>query len=318
MGWLLLRGVLCACAFPPVGWHPLLLAAPALALWRLYGASWAQAAWGAFWWGSGYWVALSLPALPVFQQRASEWAGGVAWALALLWMLGWWTLFGALLGWLRLQGWRWVIASACLWTVMSWARSLGALGFPWGMFANGLVETPFLLLPASLGGAWLVEWLIIAWNGALALALRGEWRTAGTLAGLIVLSWFGYGASYRLWTPPPTGALTVGATHLAPTRVYSRQIENERYESLIRTAAQQGAQWVAFPEATESCSEGERAAESCGRRWQQWSVLYRVHLLVGARISRPAPHTICNSALVYAPERSPLRYDKVKLMAFTA
>lgn len=35
------------------------------------------------------------------------------------------------------------------------------------------------------------------------------------------------------------------------------------------------------------------------------------------RISRLAPYMVSNSTLAYAPERSPLRYDKVKLMAFT-
>ena len=122
MGWLAISGALCALAFAPLNWWWVLLFAPALGLYRLYGAGIAQAAWGAFWWGGGYWVALSVSALPVFQQGDSEWAGGVAWMLALLWMLGWWTAFGALLGWLRLQGWQWVVGAACLWTLMSWAR----------------------------------------------------------------------------------------------------------------------------------------------------------------------------------------------------
>ena len=122
MGWLVISGALCALAFAPLNWWWVLLFAPALGLYRRYGAGIAQAAWGAFWWGGGYWVALSVSALPVFQQGDSEWAGGLAWMLALLWMLSWWTAFGALLGWLRLQGWQWVVGLACLWTLMSWAR----------------------------------------------------------------------------------------------------------------------------------------------------------------------------------------------------
>jgi apolipoprotein N-acyltransferase len=314
MGWLAISGALCALAFAPLNWWWMLLFAPALGLHRLYVAGIAQAAWGAFWWGGGYWVALSVSALPVFQQGDSEWAGGVAWMLALLWMLGWWTAFGALLGWLRLQGWQWVVGAACLWTLMSWARALGALGFPWGMFALGLGQTPFLLLPASLGGVWLVEWLIIAWNGALVLAWRGQGRTASVLGGLLALFWLGYGAGYWLWTPPPKGTLRVGVVYLMPSSVYALQIERERYVSLIRTAVQQGAQWVVFPEATESYAHH---TDPNARRWQRWSARYGTCLLVGASITHATSHKNCNSALAFAPDLPPARYDKVKLMAFT-
>jgi apolipoprotein N-acyltransferase len=314
MGWLVMSGALCALAFAPLNWWWVLLFAPALGLYRLYGAGVSQAAWGAFWWGSGYWVALSLSALPVFQQGDSEWAGGVAWTLALLWMLGWWTAFGALLGWLRLHGWQWVVGAACLWTLMSWARTLGVMGFPWGMFALGFGQTPFLSLPASLGGVWLVEWLIVAWNGALVLAGRGQWRTASVFGGLISLLWLGYGMGYRLWMPPPVGTLRVGVVHQAPSSVYAPQIQHERYESLIRTAVQRGAQWVVFPEATESCAN---STDPNARRWQRWSARYGVCLLVGASVNSAERRKNYNSALAFTPNTSPARYDKVKLMAFT-
>ena len=150
------------------------------------------------------------------------------------------------------------------------------------MFALGLGQTPFLLLPASLGGVWLVEWLIIAWNGALVLAWRGQGRTASVLGGLIALFWLGYAMGYRLWTPPPVSTLRVGVVHQAPSSVYAPQIQRERYESLIRTAVQQGAQWVVFPEATETCAD---PADPNARRWQRWSAQYGTCLLVGASIT---------------------------------
>ena len=44
MGWLAICGALCALAFAPLNWWWMLLFAPALELYRLYGAGISQAA----------------------------------------------------------------------------------------------------------------------------------------------------------------------------------------------------------------------------------------------------------------------------------
>jgi apolipoprotein N-acyltransferase len=74
-----------------------------------------------------------------------------------------------------------VVAVACGWVVIEWARSWSALGGPWGLYGATQWRHPAVLGLASLGGIWLVSFVLVAANTALAMAITrfaAERRTA--------------------------------------------------------------------------------------------------------------------------------------------
>ena len=98
--------------------------------------------------------------------------------------------FCLLLGWIRrgAESVRLPYASALalwappvVWTGLDALRGVLFTGFPWMDLGYGLFRTPFLLLPADLGGHHLLTFALVLCNAALALALhtgytRTPWR----------------------------------------------------------------------------------------------------------------------------------------------
>jgi len=64
------------------------------------------------------------------------------------------------------------------WVVFDWLRSLGFIGYPWGMIGTSQYAVPLVIQTASVGGVWMVDFLVLLVNGvaagAVANALRGE------------------------------------------------------------------------------------------------------------------------------------------------
>ncbi|MCS7208956.1 MAG: apolipoprotein N-acyltransferase [Fimbriimonadales bacterium] len=321
-GWTVASGALCGLAFPPVGWWWTVLFAPALWLLQIQRKVARASAWLGLWWGLAFGVVAGWhTALTFAQQAHAEWLGGVAWTLALLWFTGWIMLFGYLVGHARLAGWAWVLLLACLWTAVAWVRSLGALGFPWAMLSLGIARQPLLLQPAELGGVWLTEWLIIAWNGALVLAWQGRARLA--LAGLAVLGtvWVGYGLiQMRHYQAPPSKPLSIAVFQPradTPLTVHALAIFDQQMDTWLRHATRQGAQWAVLPETVEPLvldeTENGNAVERL-QRWQEWAKRNQITILLGASRFDGSNR---NSALCISPRGEIHCYNKVKPMVFT-
>ena len=127
--------------------------------------------------------------------------------LALLWVP-----WGAL-AWSVLSGrtsWRRAVAAGFLlpagWVAIEAIRSWSSLGGPWGLLGASQWQVPVMLASASLGGVWLVSYLVVAANTVCVLLItaRSAWGrvAAGAAAVGAVLSgplWFAVQA------PPPVG-----------------------------------------------------------------------------------------------------------------
>ena len=62
-------------------------------------------------------------------------------------------------------------AIPALWVAVDYLRSIFPVGgFTWGQLAQSQTVIGYLLRPASVGGAWLLTWLLVAINAQLALA----------------------------------------------------------------------------------------------------------------------------------------------------
>jgi apolipoprotein N-acyltransferase len=315
-------GVLSGLAFAPTGWWWTLFVAPALWLGTLQSGEVRLNAWRSFWWGLVYGATVSWHTAPTFAQQAkTDGAGGIAWTIALIWLASWSALLGALAGYLPQSAlWR-ALGLACLWTAVQWLRSLGVLGFPWAMMALGLAPVPFLLQPAALGGIWLTEWLLMAWNALLAQAWQGRWRQSLAVMATLSLFWFGFSTwawhTERASMQPTMRVAVIQHKAEQDFEIVAPSIFDELVTKWLAQAQAQGAQWVVLPEVADPYTLNMQGAQQTAdprlQRWRDWAKTHGLHVLIGARRDDGADR---NSALLIARTGELCAYDKVKLMAF--
>lgn len=161
----LLAGAIPVLAFPRAGldWLAWIALVPGLLLFR-YSPTGREAAVRGWWFGFGFLIA------------ALYWLiGDIGPALPLLALV-----FGALWGiwayaaWALLRPGRRIAAMVVLpsiWTVIEFTRSWHALGGPWALYGATQWRHPAMLGLAAVGGVWLVGFMIVAVNTALALRL---------------------------------------------------------------------------------------------------------------------------------------------------
>jgi len=84
---------------------------------------------------------------------------------------------------------RWgLLAAPFFWTAFDWARSLGFLGYPWGLLGVSQYASPALIQGAALGGVWLVSLLPHLTGAAAAWTIeRRDWRPAAAALGAVAL-----------------------------------------------------------------------------------------------------------------------------------
>ncbi len=89
--------------------------------------------------------------------------------------------FGALFAWLagRFPAGRWLIAPA-IWTVLEWIRAWMLSGFPWLFLGHSQADFILLAQVADIGGVYLVSFVVVLVNAALAECLlawqQGVWQ----------------------------------------------------------------------------------------------------------------------------------------------
>jgi apolipoprotein N-acyltransferase len=97
-------------------------------------------------------------------------------------------------------GARYLVLPAA-WVVFDWLRSMGFLGYPWGMLGTSQYATPLVAQVASLGGVWMVSFLVLLVNGVAAgtisAALRGVRQ--GRAATLTLFACFVLALAWGQW-----------------------------------------------------------------------------------------------------------------------
>ncbi len=309
--------MLCALAFPPLGWSWLLLVALTPLLWVWYQQE--RPGWHGFWWTAvlgvvGFWHTLS-----AFSQRtASDWVSGISWTVALLWFCASYALIGWLTGHLKWRGVMWAFGVACFWTAISWLRSLGAIGIAWGV-SLGAVRAPLLIQPADLGGMWLVEWLIVFWNALLVVFVTERRAWQGGLIALTAISWLAYGVwGYQYYERFPR-TLPVAVLQVETwifSQVYYEKGQKLQVEKALAEASRQGAKWAILPESFEQIHHFDQKSEAQVLGWwRSLSDTNQLEILLGA--SRSEADRAWNSAVWVASNDQLAYYNKVKGMAFT-
>lgn len=99
-----------------------------------------------------------------------------------------------------------VVVVPCVWLAAEWARSWPALGGPWGLYGATQWRHPAVLGLASVGGVWLVTYVLVAVNTALAVAVSARSFPAVLVAAAVAAAG---PLAYRPWTRPAGPPVTV-------------------------------------------------------------------------------------------------------------
>jgi apolipoprotein N-acyltransferase len=201
----------------------------------------------------GWWVAVGflismhywlLPSTGPFLPLASA-------LLGLLWM-PWsaavWRLLSARQSGPRFAAGLLVIPAG--WVLIEAIRSWSALGGPWGLLGASQWHVPALLAPASLGGVWLVSFLIVATNVALTMLVtspRVRLRMTAAITALAIL------AAGPLWyriEPRPSGPAALRVALVQPGVIADRQQRLAAEDALTRAVPPGSADLIIWAESS--------------------------------------------------------------------
>ena len=106
-----------------------------------------------------------------------------------------------------------VVLPSC-WVVIDWLRSWQGFGGPWAVFGASQWQHPVVLSLAAAGGIWLITFVLVAANAAIAAALTAaRWSGRAAGAGAALLAVASAPAAFALtageYAVPPAGRLTL-------------------------------------------------------------------------------------------------------------
>ncbi|CAL9364384.1 Apolipoprotein N-acyltransferase [Streptomyces sp. enrichment culture] len=296
---------------------------------------------GLWWWA---WIAL-VPWLllarcaPTGRRAAYDgWCGGFGFMLAMHhWLLPNLHVFtfvvAALLGALWAP-WGWLVrrtlggtpspgrvAVALLvlpsgWLAAELIRSWQGLGGPWGVLGASQWQVAPALRLASVGGVWLLSFLLVAVNVAVAVAVALRRARVPAVAGLAACAVAASAA--WVWSPRPGTGERVRIAVVQPGVVagaHSGERRFDREEELTRRLAGRDVDLVVWGESSVGFDLEERPG--LARRLAALSRETGARLLVNVDARRSGGSGIYKSSVLVGPD-GPTgdRYDKMRLVPF--
>ncbi|GAA2406139.1 apolipoprotein N-acyltransferase [Streptomyces coeruleofuscus] len=284
------------------------------------------------------WILLVRTA-PTGKRAAYDgWCGGFGFMLAMHhWLLPFLHVFtfvlAALLGALwALWGWlvhrllagvpsRRRIAAALLvlpsgWLAVELVRSWQGLGGPWGMLGSSQWQVEPALRLASVGGVWLLSFLVVALNVAVAVLVAVRQARVPAVAGLVATA----AATSAAWTLSPRPAVD-GQVRIAvvqPGVVGGPDSADRRFaheEQLTRRLAGQDVDLIVWGESSVGFDLGDRP--DLARRLAGLSRAAGADILVNVDARRSDMPGIYKSSVLAGPDGlTGERYDKMRLVPF--
>ncbi|MDQ1021195.1 apolipoprotein N-acyltransferase [Streptomyces afghaniensis] len=281
------------------------------------------------------WILLTRTA-PTGKRAAYDgWCGGFGFMLALHhWLLPFLHVFtfalAALLGALW-AGWGWLayrllaglpsrrrIASALVvlpsgWLAVELVRSWQGLGGPWGMLGSSQWQVEPALRLASVGGVWLLSFLIVAVNVAVAVLVAVRQARVPAMAGLVATA----AATSAAWSLSPRPAVD-GQVRIAvvqPGVIDGPGHRLAREEQLTRRLAGQDVDLIVWGESSVGFDLGDRP--DLARRLADLSRATGADILVNVDARRSDKPGIYKSSILVGPDGlTGERYDKMRLVPF--
>jgi apolipoprotein N-acyltransferase len=263
------------------------------------------------------------------------WSGGFGFMLAMhLWLLPNLHVFtlviAALLGALWAP-WGWLVrrflsgvpsrgrAAAALvvlpsgWLAVELVRSWQGLGGPWGMLGSSQWQVEPALRLASVGGVWLLSFLVVTVNVAVAVLLVVPAHRVAAVAGLLATAAVASAAWMGAPRPDTDGRARIAVVQpgvvAGPDRRFARE------EQLTRQLAGRDVDLIVWGESSVGYDLGNRP--DLARRLAVLSRATGADILVNVDARRSDRPGIYKSSILIGPD-GPTgdRYDKMRLVPF--
>jgi apolipoprotein N-acyltransferase len=199
------------------------------------------------------------------------------------------------------------------WLAIELVRSWQGLGGPWGMLGASQWQTAPALRLASVGGVWLISFLLVAVNVAVAVLVAVRRARTPAVAGLVATA--AVTSAAWAWAPrPDTGGRTAVAV-VQPGVIAGPDRRFDREEQLTRGLAGQGVDLVVWGESSVGFDLAARP--DLARRLAALSRETGADILVNVDARRSDRPGIYKSSVLVGPD-GPTgdRYDKMRLVPF--
>ncbi|MGW2721337.1 apolipoprotein N-acyltransferase [Streptomyces sp. NPDC001492] len=207
------------------------------------------------------------------------------------------------------------------WLMVELVRSWQGLGGPWGMLGSSQWQVEPALRLASVGGVWLLSFLVMAVNVAVA-ALVGAWVSGRShptvvwvpaMAGLVATA--AATSAAWVWAPRPDVDGRVRVAVVQPGVIDGADKRFDREEQLTRQLAGQHPNLIVWGESSVGFDLGQRP--DLAKRLAVLSRLTGSDILVNVDARRSDKPGIYKSSVLVGPDGlTGDRYDKMRLVPF--
>ncbi|MEV0641424.1 apolipoprotein N-acyltransferase [Streptomyces sp. NPDC050619] len=269
-----------------------------------------RAAYYGWWGGFGFMLAMHhwlLPSLHVFTFVLAALLGAL-WA-------PWGWLVHRLLAGTPPRG-RIVVALLVLpsgWLAVELVRSWQGLGGPWGVLGASQWQVEAALRLASVGGVWLLSFLVVAVNVAVAVLVAIRQSRVPAVAGLVATA--AATSAAWVWSPRPDVDDRARIAVVQPGVVTGGNPRFDREEQLTRRLVGQDVDLIVWGESSVGFDLTERP--DFARRIAALSRETGADILVNVDARRSDKPGIYKSSILVGPDgRTGTRYDKMRLVPF--
>jgi apolipoprotein N-acyltransferase len=199
------------------------------------------------------------------------------------------------------------------WLAVELIRSWQGLGGPWGMLGSSQWQVEPALRLASVGGVWLLSFLIVAVNVAVAVLVAVRQARVPAMAGLVATA----AATSAAWAfaPRPDVDGQVRIAVVQPGVIDGPGHRLAREEQLTRRLAGQDVDLIVWGESSVGFDLGDRP--DLARRLADLSRATGADILVNVDARRSdKPGIYKSSILVGSDGLTGERYDKMRLVPF--
>jgi apolipoprotein N-acyltransferase len=202
------------------------------------------------------------------------------------------------------------------WLMVELVRSWQGLGGPWGLLGSSQWQVEPALRLASVGGVWLLSFLLVAVNVAVAVLVSVRQARVPAVAGLVATA--AATSAAWVWSPRPDVDGRVRIAVVQPgviDGVGSPDKRFDREEQLTRQLAGQRLNLIVWGESSVGLDLGERP--DLARRIATLSRETGSDILVNVDARRSDKPGIYKSSVLVGPA-GPTgdRYDKMRLVPF--
>jgi apolipoprotein N-acyltransferase len=202
------------------------------------------------------------------------------------------------------------------WLMVELARSWQGLGGPWGLLGSSQWQVEPALRLASVGGVWLLSFLVVAVNVAVAVLVSVRESRMPAVAGLVATA--AATSAAWVWSPRPDVDGRMRIAVVQPGVVDGSTSGDKRFareEALTRELAGQGADLVVWGESSVGFDLADRP--DLALRVAALSREVGADILVNVDARRSDRPGIYKSSVLVGPHGATGdRYDKMRLVPF--